>query len=84
MDGRGRALDNIFVERLCRSVKHKNIFLKDYLTAVELQCGLNEYFVLFNIERPYQSLGYSTPDKVYRAAVGDGAFPLHEQVRLPT
>ena len=73
MDGRGRALDNIFVERLWRSVKHEDIYLKGYSTAAELQCGLKEYFVLFNVERSHQSLGYSTPDKVYRAAAGGGA-----------
>ena len=73
MDGRGRALDNIFVERLWRSVKHEDIYLKGYSTTAELLYGLKEYFVLFNVERPHQSLGYSTPDKVYRAAVGGGA-----------
>ena len=73
MDGRGIALDNIFVERLRRSVKHEDIYLKGYSTAAELQCGLKEYFVLFNAERLRQSLGYSTPDKVYRAAAGGGA-----------
>ena len=73
MDGRGRALDNIFVERLWRSVKHEDIYLKGYSTAAELRCGLKEYFVLFNDERPHQSLGYSTPDKVYLAAAGGGA-----------
>ena len=70
MDWRGRALDNIFVERLWRSVKHEDIYLKGYATSAELQCGLKDYFVLVNVERTHQSLGYSTPDKVYRTAVG--------------
>ena len=73
MDGRGRALDNIFVERLWRNVKHEDIYLKGYSTAAELQCGLKKYFIEYNVERPHQSLGYSTPVKVYRAAVGGGA-----------
>ena len=47
--------------------------LKGYSTTAELLYGLKEYFVLFNVERPHQSLGYSTPDKVYRAAAGGGA-----------
>jgi putative transposase len=70
MDGRGRALDNIFVERLWRSVKYEDIYLKGYSTPAELHCGLKEYFVLFNVDRARQSLGYSTPDKVYRTASG--------------
>ena len=73
MDGRGRALDNIFVERLWRSVKHEDVYLKGYTTMSELLIGLTEYFVLYNTERPHQSLGYDTPDQVYRTASGGGA-----------
>ena len=73
MDGRGRALDNIFVERLWRSVKHEDVYLKGYVTMPELQLGLEEYFLLYNTERPHQSLGYATPDLVYRTATGGGA-----------
>ena len=73
MDGRGRALDNIFVERLWRSVKHEDVYLKGYATMSELLIGLTEYFVLYNTERPHQSLGYETPDEVYRTATGGGA-----------
>ena len=73
MDGRGRALDNIFVERLWRSVKHEDIYLKGYATATELQLGIKNYFLFYNTERMHQSLGYSTPDKVYQAASGGGA-----------
>ena len=82
MDGRGRALDNIFVERLWRSVKHEDIYLKGYSTATELQCGLKEYFVFFSYERPHQSLGYSTPDKVYRTATGGGARIVDKYKKL--
>ena len=73
MDGRGRALDNIFVERLWRSVKHEDVYLKGYVTVPELLLGLTEYFVFYNTERTHQSLNYSTPDAVYRTASGGGA-----------
>ena len=74
MDGRGRALDNIFVERLWRSVKYEDVYLKGYATMPELLIGLTEYFVFYNTERTHQSLGYGTPDKVYRTATGGGAM----------
>jgi len=73
MDGRGRAFDNIFVERLWRSVKHEDVYLKGYATMGELMVGLAEYFVFYNGERPHQSLGQKTPEVVYRTAVGGGA-----------
>jgi putative transposase len=73
MDGRGRALDNIFVERLWRSVKHEDVYLKGYVNIPELQLGLTEYFEFYNTERPHQSLSYSTPDQVYQTANGGGA-----------
>ncbi|WP_428839016.1 IS3 family transposase [Methylovulum psychrotolerans] len=73
MDGRGRALDNIFVERLWRSVKHEDVYLKGYAHLPELLSGLADYFVFYNSGRYHQSLGYKTPDEVYRTAVGGGA-----------
>jgi len=73
MDGRGRALDNIFVERLWRSVKYEDVYLRGYTTLSELQRGLMGYFVFYNAERLHQSLDYMTPDKVYRSASGGGA-----------
>ena len=73
MDGRGRALDNIFVERLWRSVKHEDVYLKGYVTMPELHVGLTEYFDFYNTERPHQSLGNSTPVQVYQTASGGGA-----------
>jgi len=73
MDGRGRALGNIFVERLRRSVKHEDVYLKGYATLPELLLGLTEYFVFYNMERTHQSLDYRTPDVVYRTASGGGA-----------
>ena len=73
MDGRGRALDNIFVERLWRSVKHEDVYLKGYGNPMELMIGLTEYFVFYNEERPHQSLGNRTPADVYATATGGGA-----------
>lgn len=73
MDGRGRASDNIFVERLWRSVKHEDVYLKGYATMTDLMLGLAEYFTFYNTKRMHQSLEYSTPDKVYLTASGGGA-----------
>ena len=67
MDGRGRALDNVFVERLWRSVKYEDIYIQGYDTVPGLQRGLARYFAFYNDERPHQSLGYRTPAAVYRA-----------------
>ncbi len=65
MDGCGRALDNIFIERLWRSVKYQNVYLKGYETMQEAQVGLAEYFHFYNHNRLHQSLGYSRPWDVY-------------------
>ena len=73
MDGRGRALDNIFVERLWRSVKYEDIYLKCYARMPELLVGLAKYFVFYNGERAHQSLGYKTPNEVYQTGIGGGA-----------
>lgn len=67
MDGRGRALDNVFIERLWRSVKYEDIYLKDYATVPALEAGLSHYFQLYNHERPHQSLDYRTPAEVHFA-----------------
>jgi len=66
----GRALDNIFVERLWRSVKYEDIYPKGYETLPALLLGLSEYFAFYNSERPHQTLGYRTPTDVYRRAEG--------------
>lgn len=66
MDGRGRALDNIFVERLWRSVKYEEVYVKDYRNVGEAKQGLKNYFEFYNRERLHQSLGYQTPEAVYR------------------
>jgi putative transposase len=68
-DGRGRALDNVFVERLWRSVKYEDIYIKDYERISELESGLTAYFRFYDEDRPHQSLDYRTPGEVYRAGV---------------
>jgi len=68
MDGRGRALDNVFVERLWRSVKYEDIYIRGYEAVPELHQGLRRYFAFYNDERLHQSLGYRTPAAVYREA----------------
>jgi len=65
MDGRGRVFDNIFIERLWRTVKYEDIYLKNYATVTELAQGLERYFRFYNNERFHQSLDYRTPVQVY-------------------
>ncbi len=65
MDGRGRALDNIFTERLWRSVKYEEVYLHDYATPREARQGLTHYFQFYDHERPHQALDYRTPADVY-------------------
>jgi putative transposase len=66
MDGKGRALDNVMVERLWRSVKYEEIYLKDYESVSELVAALRAYFDFYNHERPHQSHGGATPAEIYR------------------
>jgi len=65
MDGKGRAIDNIFIERLWRSVKYENVYLQAYGSTLELYKGLKEYFRFYNDERFHQSLEYQTPSEMY-------------------
>jgi putative transposase len=67
MDGRGRCMDNIFVERLWRSLKYEEVYLKDYTTVTEARAGIECYFRFYNQERLHQSLGYRTPAAIYQA-----------------
>jgi putative transposase len=66
MDGKGRCLDNVFVERLWRTVKYEDIYLWGYETVSALRQGLGRYFAFYNDERPHQALDYRTPRAVYR------------------
>ena len=67
MDGRGRCLDNIFIERLWRSLKYEEVYLKDYQTVPEAHRGIEKYFQFYNYERLHQSLNYQTPSAIYGA-----------------
>jgi len=65
MDGRGRALDNVFVERLWRTVKYEEVYLRDYADGWQAEKPLGRYFDFYRDERPHQALGYRTPSEVY-------------------
>jgi putative transposase len=77
MDGRGRALDNIFVERLWRTLKYEEVYLHDYQSVPETVRRLGRYFIFYNGERLHQALHYQTPEAVYRqlARAKDSGFP---------
>ena len=85
MDARGRAFDNIFVERLWRSVKYEEVYIKDYGVVDEARRGLRDYFTLYNTERLHQSLGYKTPAEVYfgnEAAMADSLLGVPDRASL--
>jgi putative transposase len=65
MDGRGRFIDNIFTERLWRSLKYEEVYLKDYQSVREARQGIDQYLTFYNLERPHQSLGDRTPAEIY-------------------
>ncbi len=69
MDGRGRALDNAFIERLWRTLKYEDIYLRDYQSVPELHQGLTDYFHFYNHERPHSALGGKTPAEVHWASL---------------
>lgn len=75
MDGRGRALDNVFIERLWRSVKYEDIYLREYGRGDELQAGLLKWFDHYNQDRPHQALGYATPWEYHHQSERYGASP---------
>jgi putative transposase len=67
MDGKGRCMDNVFVERLWRSVKYEEVYLKAYQNGSEARRGIGAYLAFYNQERPHQALGYQTPGQVFQA-----------------
>ena len=67
MDGRGRCMDNIFIERLWRSLKYEEVYLTDYESVTEARVGIGRYFRFYNQERLHQSLDYRTPAAIYQA-----------------
>jgi len=69
MDGKGRWLDNVVIERFWRSIKYEDIYLKSYENGWELEQGIEAYIMRYNFKRPHQSLEEATPDEVYRGAV---------------
>ena len=79
MDGRGRALDNVFIERLWRSVKYEEVYLRDYADGWEAEASLAAYFRFYNEERIHQALGYRTPLEVYRERGSSGGQPPDEK-----
>ena len=66
MDGKGRCIDNVFVERLWRSLKYEEVYLHAYESITEARAAIGRYMAFYNFERPHQALGYSTPDAFYR------------------
>ena len=73
MDGRGRCIDNVFVERVWRSLKYEEVFLHAYDDLDEARAGIGRYFDFYNFKRPHQSLGYRTPDAFYRGVIHTAA-----------
>jgi putative transposase len=72
MDGKGSYNDNLFIERLWRSVKYEEVYLKAYQDGRDAKIGLGNYCRFYNNERPHQSLGYRTPAEVFIPSVADG------------
>ena len=76
MSGKGRALDNVYVERLWKSLKYEDIYLKSYESMTDLKSGIKRYFEFYNTERFHQSLDYLTPEMMYES------FSTREDSRL--
>ena len=73
MDGKGRCLDNVFVERLWRSVKYEEVYLHAYADVAEARAGIGRYLAFYNDERAHQALGYQTPAAFYRGLARDAS-----------
>jgi len=71
MDGKGSYNDNLFIERLWRSVKYEEVYLKAYQDGTEARIGLGNYFRFYNFERPHQTHGYRTPAEVYSVTLAE-------------
>jgi putative transposase len=81
MDGKGSYNDNLFIERLWRSVKYEEVYLKAYQDGREARIGIGNYFRFYNTERPHQALGYRTPAEVFIPDVADGCKPTMEYTK---
>jgi putative transposase len=77
MDGKGRCMDNIFVERLWRSIKYEEVYLKAYQNGSEARRGISAYLAFYNQERPHQALGYRTPGQVFQEESPGGCLLEH-------
>ncbi|MBV9563450.1 MAG: IS3 family transposase, partial [Bradyrhizobium sp.] len=86
MDGRGRWMDNVFIERLWRSLKHEDVYLKGYADGKELHGGLSDWIAFYNDQRPHQALGYRTPMTVWRDGIAARAVDMMDNTEevLPT
>ena len=74
MDGRGRWMDNVFIERVWRSLKHEDVYLKGYADGREAKAGIGEYFAFYNERRLHQALGYRAPMAVWREGAARQAY----------
>jgi putative transposase len=83
MDGKGRYSDNIFVERLWRTVKYEEVYLKAYSSGREARAGLYDYFRFYNTQRPHQSLGYRTPAEVFNGGLAESTEEAKERWWFP-
>jgi len=86
MDGRGRWMDNVFIERLWRSLKHEDVYLKGYADGRELHEGLSDWIAFYNDRRPHQAHGYRTPMAVWRGCIDRRAVDMMDNAEeaLPT
>ena len=88
VDGKGRFLDNIFIERLWRSLKYEEVFIKAYGSVIEARRGIGGWLSFYNEERPHQALGYRTPRAVFAGAacehVDNPSASLRDAPALPT
>src|SRR5262249_44943961 len=92
MDGRGRWMDNVFIERVWRSLKHEDVYLKGYADGREARAGIVAWVTFYNAARPHQALGNRTPMEVWREGIGGGiidmavdmALRLDNAIALPT
>ena len=69
MDGKWRYADNIFIERLWRTIKQEEVYLREYTSPIEAMISLKKYMIFYNSQRPHQSLGYKTPKEVYEESL---------------
>jgi putative transposase len=84
MDGKGRCMDNVFVERLWRSLKYEEVYLHAYTTVAKAKAGIGAWLSFYNDERQHQSLGYRTPRQIYQEGLwvcGRSALPT--ELRFP-